>query len=156
MSFVRTSNLTCSALVTALVMSVTIAAAGQQHKNPGEPIITNSNNCESNKAYWDYVAIHGGETEPIILIARLGDGEKSRVYNRRRLHNISTYLNYIREIPKKRIVTAEGEQVRGPGRVEVYVRGELMIVFGVGRNQDLAGGDCEQTRSSIYYPKRRS
>jgi hypothetical protein len=102
------------------------------------------------------VAVDAGKQGLIILIARLGDGETSRVFNRRRLHNLSTYLNYIREIPNKRIITAEGERVRGSGPVEVYVNGKLMIVFTVGRNQDLAGGECEQTRSSLYYPKRRS
>lgn len=141
--------------MTGLLMVVPVNAAAQQ-KKPAETIVRNDNNCESNKAYFDYVAVHAGETEPIILIARLGDGERSRVYNQRRLHNISIYLKVIREIPKGRIVRAEGERVTGRGRVEVYVRGELMIVFGVGRNQDLAGGECEQTRSRLYYPMRRN
>lgn len=144
------------ALIIALVMSVTLATAGQQHQNPPGPIVENDNNCESNKAYWDEVATHAGETDPIILIARLGDGEKSRVFNRRRLHNISTYLNYIREIPNRRIVKAEGERIPGRGRVEVYVSGTLKMIFTVGRNQDLEGGDCDPSPSgSLYYPMKR-
>ena len=128
--------------------------AAQETKSTGS-IVTNDNNCESNKAYFDSVAVAAGSDGLIILIARLGNGEISGVYNRLRLHNISTYLNYIREIPNKRILRAEGERVRGRGRVEVYVSGKLMIVFTVGRNQDLAGGECESPSSSRYYPMRR-
>ena len=144
------------ATLTGILMLVAVNATATQQKKPAKTIVTNDNNCESNKNYFDYVAVEAGDAGSIILIARLGDGESSRAYNRRRLHNIATYLNYIREIPKSRIVKAEGERLAGPGRVEVYVRGELMIVFGMGRNQDLAGGECELTRSRMYYPKRRS
>lgn len=107
------------------------------------------------KALFDYIDINTPEDELIIIIARLGNGETSRTYSRRRLHNIHTYLSYVREIPNQRIVTAEGERVRGHGRVEVYSGGRLMIVFTVGRNQDLAGGNCEQVPSNLYYPMRR-
>jgi hypothetical protein len=144
-----------TALMAGLLLFATVNSAATQHKKSAKTIVRNDNNCESNKAYFDYVATHAGENEAIIVIARLGEGESSRAYNQRRLHNIATYLSYIREIPKTRIVTAEGERVTGRGRVEVYVRGELMIVFGVGRNQDLAGGECEMTRSDLYYPMRR-
>lgn len=142
-------------LVTGLLMFGATTAGATQESRPTKPIVRNDNNCESNKAYFDYVAASAGEDELIILIARLGDEETSRAYTRRRLYNISTYLNYIREIPKERIIRAEGERIRGRGRVEVYVRGKLMIVFSVGRNQDLAGGDCEQAPRSLYHPMRR-
>lgn len=141
-------------LVTGLLMLLPVTTSIQQN-DVAKTIIRNDNNCESNKAYFDYVATHAGDTGSLILIARLGDGERSRLYNQRRLHNIGTYFNYIREIPKSRIVKAEGERATGRGRVEVYVRGELMIVFEMGRNQDLAGGECEMPRSELYYPMER-
>lgn len=118
-------------------------------------ILREDNNCESNKSYFDYVAVNAGNDKSIIIIARLGGGETSHRYNRRRLHNISTYLNYIRQIPKERIITAEGEPVRSRGRVEVYVGGKLTVVFTVGRNHDLAGGECESGTGGLYYPMRK-
>ena len=128
-----------------------VAAQNNEHK---KPIIAHDNNCESNKALFDLVDISTPNDGLIIIISRLGSGETSRVYNHRRLHNIRTYLNYVREIPKERIVTAEGERVQGRGRAEVYVRGKLLTVFTVGRNQDLAGGDCEPASGGLYYPKQ--
>lgn len=144
-----------TALAISLLLFCAVAAPTAQNKAHVEAINASDNNCESNKAYFDYIDINTPENELIIIIARLGNGETSRMYNRRRLHNIRTYLNRIREIPNQRIITAEGEQVRGRGRIEVYSGGRLMIVFTVGRNQDLAGGDCEQVPSSLYYPMRR-
>ena len=145
----------CAVLVTVLLMLLSVTTAATQQSKPAKTIVRDDNNCESNKGYFDYVAAGAGHDGLIIIIARLGEGESSRIYNRRRLHNISTYLNYIRKISKERIVTAEGERVTGRGRVEVYADGKLMIVFTVARNQDLAGGDCEQSSSSLYYPKRK-
>lgn len=142
-------------VISGLLIFCAVTAAAAQQSEITDPIVTNDNNCESNKNYFDYVAVHAEKDGPIILIARLGDGETLRRFNSRRLHNIFTYLNYIREISKERIVTAEGERVFGRGRVEVYVGGKLMIVFSVGRNQDLAGGDCEPPPSGLYYPGRR-
>ena len=120
------------------------------------PFFSNDNNCESNKSLWDSVAIDAND-DLIILIARAGDGEAARRVNRRRLHNIYTYLTYIRGIPKERVVKAEGERVSGRGRIDVYLRGEMHMVFTVGRNEDLAGGECELPTSPLYYPmeKRR-
>lgn len=140
----------------AFLISLTTASytVAQSVEFPA-PTIRNDNNCESNKALWDLIHIEAGSDSPIIIIARLGSGEISRRFNHRRLHNIRIYLHHVREIPDDRIITAEGERVRGRGRVEVYIRGRLFIVFTVGRNEDLAGGACEETRSLMYYPMRR-
>jgi hypothetical protein len=40
----------------------------------------------------------------------------------------------------KRIVLAEGERVRGLGRVEIYLKGRLFTVSTINRNKDLARG----------------
>jgi hypothetical protein len=146
-------------LRTILTMSLLMVCAAlnttAQSNGTPKPITVEENNCESNKAWFDYIAVNSKEANTIIIIARLGNGEKSRMYNRRRLHNISTYLNYIRDLPKEKIVIAEGKKVSGRGRVDVYVNGKPFIVFTLGRNQDLAGGDCEQAANSLYYPLRR-
>jgi hypothetical protein len=93
------------------------------------------------------------------MVAQLGDSDRARRLNHRRLHNLFTYLNYIREIPRDRLIRAEGERVPGLERVAVYINGKLFIVFTVGRNEDLQGGSCEEKFSALYYPmssKRRN
>jgi hypothetical protein len=76
------------ATLTGMLMLVAVSATATQQKKPAKTIVTNDNNCESNKNYFDYVAVEAGDAGSIILIARLGDRESSRVYNQRRLHNI--------------------------------------------------------------------
>ena len=127
--------------------------APAQSSNLTKPITANGNNCESNKAYWDLVAVEANEnSSTIIVIARLGDGERARRLNHRRLHNLFTYLNYIREIALERLVRADGERVRGLGRVEAYINGKLFIVFTVGRNQDLQGGELRGRPKFLVLP----
>jgi hypothetical protein len=106
------------------------------------------NNCESVKAYFDLIDIEAGDangTDTIIIIARLGDGERSRRLNRRRLYLIRRYLNYIREIPEERLVTAEGERVAGRARLEIYLKGKLFMVLAISRNRQVGGIDCQDT-----------
>jgi hypothetical protein len=116
--------------------------------------VAGANRCEENKSYFDYIHNQAGD-ESLIIIARLGDGERGRAFNWRRLHNIREYLTYIRAIPERNVLVAEGEPVKGRGRVEVYLRGRLLALFIVGPNHDLNGGDCEDGRSTRYYPWRK-
>ena len=148
------TSLQLSAFVLLAVCMTSVGDATSVTAQSSVPFFSEDNNCESNKSLWDSIAIDSGG-DIIILIARLGDGERSRAFNYRRLHNIYTYLTYIREIPKEKIVKAEGERVQGRGRVEVYLRGKLHGVFTVGRNEDLGGGECEMALSPIYYPMER-
>jgi hypothetical protein len=61
----------------------------------------------------------------IILIARLGEGERSRELNRRRLFNATMYLSMIKR-SNIEVIQAEGEPVKeGLGRIEIYVNGRL-------------------------------
>lgn len=142
-------------LTMSLLVFCAASSTSAQNIDTQKPIIVEENNCESNKAWFDYIAVNSRDDETIIIIAKLGSGEKSREYNRRRLHNLRTYLTYIRKLPKEKIVTAEGERVSGRGRLEVYLRGKQVIVFTLGHNQDLAGGDCEQGASTLSYPIRK-
>lgn len=100
-------------------------------------------NCEFNSHVLDNVHHLGDEKGLIIVIARLGDGESNRALNRRRLHNIRSYLT---ESGWKRdpqtIILAEGERVKGYGRLEFYIKGNLFTVLGVRRNRDFAAGSC--------------
>ncbi len=96
--------------------------------------------CETTKAELDLIAERAGQEGLIIIIARSGTKELSRSINWRRLHNLSEYLEMTHAIPAERIITAEGNRVRGLGLVEIYIRGKLFTVFKVNRNRDLARG----------------
>jgi hypothetical protein len=73
----------------------------------------------------------------VIAVARLGDGEYAQELNRRRLANVMTALIVNLGMKKERVVIASGERVRGYGRVEVYVRGQLVDALLVNRGKDL-------------------
>jgi hypothetical protein len=90
----------------------------------------------------DLVAQRAGQEDFIIIIARLGTKETSLKLNRERMQLLADYLGNTRGVPKQRIVLAEGERVRGLGRVEIYLGGRLFTVFTINRNKDLGRG-CE-------------
>jgi hypothetical protein len=114
-------------------------------------------NCTFNSHILDNVHHLGGETGLIIVIARLGDGESNRALNRRRLHNVRSYLTesgWNRD--PQTIILAEGERVKGYGRIEFYIQGNLFTVLGVNRNRDFAAGSClsKKKAGEIFYPYR--
>jgi hypothetical protein len=113
------------------------------------------NTCDSNIARLDNWDSRAGD-ELVIAIARLGDGERERVLNRRRLHNVRLYLETVRGRDPKKIVTAEGERAQGRGRVEIYVGGKLADVMGMGRNEDFAAGSFDGTGKldHLYFSRR--
>jgi hypothetical protein len=67
-------------------------------------------NCESDIAILDLASSRAGDDGLIIAVARLGDGERQRSVNLRRLHNVRVYLTQWngRRNPKT-VVLAEGE-----------------------------------------------
>jgi hypothetical protein len=106
-----------------------------------QPILTS---CEENIALLSGSHQVAGKDGLIIAIARLGNGEHRRELNRRRLHNVLVYLTeFDWQRAPKTVIKAEGERVRGFGRVELYVGGKLLAVLGVKRNGDLLVGSCE-------------
>ena len=124
---------------------------------------TKPQNCESDIAVLDAASRRAGEDGLLIVIARLGDGERSRKLNHRRLFNVRAYLTEWdgRRNPKN-IVTAEGEGAVGYGRIELYVGGVLFHVLLIHRNADLIVGSCtyeinspsEKARENSLYPWR--
>lgn len=127
--------------------------AGQGGES-ARPVVGRDNHCEENRSFFDYIHVEAGN-EPLIIIARLGEREQGRALNWRRLHNIREYFTYFREIPEQNIIVAEGEPIKGRGRVEVYLRGQLVAVFIVGPNQDLSGVECEAVKNIRFYPWRK-
>ena len=122
-------------LIALAVISCTVADA----QGKLEPVLGTSEKCEEAKALLDLLRIEAGDEGVIILVARLGDGEKSRKVNRERLYNVWSYLHHAGQFPESRIIKAEGERARGSGRVELYAKGKLMLVLSGRRNGDIVG-----------------
>ena len=137
--------LVCSFVVSLLAagIPVSIAQSGSGPANVQTPY-TILGTCEDNISALSNAHHLAGEEGTIIAIARLGDGERNRELNSRRLHNVRMYLTeFDWHRPPQTLITAEGEPLKGYGRVELYVRGVLFAVLQVKRNQDLLVGSCE-------------
>jgi hypothetical protein len=103
-----------------------------------EPILANGGNNEDSKAVLDLIAQKAGAEKLIIMVVRHGDREVSHKLNRGRLEIASTYLQNSRGIPKAHLIRAEGERIRGRGRLEIYLDGKLLVIFTFPRNRNFA------------------
>ena len=86
------------------------------------------NNCEDALAILDYTALEARKNNEsyMIVIARLGRGERSQTLSHRRLK--AAMDNLSRKVNNK-IVAAYGERVNAYGRLEFYVGGKLLYVL---------------------------
>lgn len=140
------SRTLCFALVALSVLHGSVAAVAQDKAEPGmippSQIETKPTNCEFNVSVLAGADRVAGEGGLIIMIARLGDGERRRDLNRRRLYNARAYLTEFGHRAPPTIVAAEGARVNGFGRIELYVEGKLFHVLMINANDDLAVGAC--------------
>jgi len=134
-------------IVTVLSLSHVIAAYSAKAQSPhliprSTPAIVDADNNETWKTEMSYLSQSIGADEPVILIARLGNGEVSRKLSRQRLQLTRLYLHVGRglepPLKEENIVVAEGERIRGVGRIEAYVRGKLFMIFIFKRNKNVA------------------
>lgn len=99
-----------------------------------------SSNCEENSAILNGIHQNAGDTGIIVVISRLGNGERQEFHNRR-LHNIKFYLtNFYKRNPKT-VLLAKGESVNDYGRVELYT-GDFFDLIRVSKDRDLRVGIC--------------
>lgn len=84
---------------------------------------------------------------PVILVARLGDGEKSSSLNLRRLHNARVQLVSYPGVTNVKV--KQGKRIEGNGRVEFYLDGKLYLVSLTRRGEDLRV-DCCEPRDNLY------
>ena len=135
------------AMLLTVAFCKTQGAVMSDQKPPG--------NCEQNSLILDntrYVVEKDASDTVVVAIARLGTGEVSRKLNRRRLENLRTYWRELK-LPKARLILAEGEDVEGYGRVELYVKGKLHETLTVARGKDLCVVCCGD--DPRYYPLRK-
>ena len=127
-----------AALIALVICLVAVGHAVAQSIKLSEPILINGDSNEDSKAALDLVAETAGEGKLIIMIARLGNGESSRRLSWRRLDTARSFLESVRAVPKQRMILAEGEVMRGQGRIEVYLDGKLYMINVFARNKDFA------------------
>lgn len=78
----------------------------------------------------------------LILVARLGSGEVSRTLNQTRLKSVEQYV--LRRGADLKYVLAQGSRIKGLGRIEVYVGGQLAEIMPLRKN---AKGFCTAGRT---------
>jgi hypothetical protein len=103
--------------------------------------------CEYNSAALDALAQKIRFNDLLIVIARQGSNETRPNLNRRRLHNVRTYLTeFLTDSSVRRgremLVLAQGERVQGFGRIEFYVNGKLVSTLTMRTNGDLIAANC--------------
>jgi hypothetical protein len=129
----QTIRLLWLAVICLLCVTPSLVAQGEKVSKRIKP-----NTCEEAMLFLDMAAIEAGKDKDgyIILIARLGDGERSRAISRRRLEMAKDYLINLRGW--NRIVLASGERVKGRGSLELFVNGKLLYVLLYPKNQNIS------------------
>ena len=129
----------------ALILMATSVVPAQDRKEPmviGENVGVDGSHCESAKAEFDLISVVANERDSnVIIISRLGKGEYSKAVSRLRLAQIRDHLMMVRAYSSDRVVTAEGERVKGLGLVEVYIKGKPFIIYRMKRNRDFIRGN---------------
>jgi hypothetical protein len=138
----------CLAFIVVLTavgsLTVALPPAIQSNLAQGPRLEVKPTNCETHIAILDIARQDAGRNGLIIMIGRLGDGERSRELNQHRLHSARAYLTEYRAVRSPdTIVIAEGERVAGYGRIELYIGGKLHTAFAIRQNADLSVGSCE-------------
>jgi hypothetical protein len=137
--------------IVCLLISYACVVEAQQKPGSETPIFPVEDlpgGCEFNNSVLTVLAQNTPADELIIVIARLGDRESRKNLNSRRLHNVKIFLteflvDSVRRRPET-IILAEGQRVKGYGRVELYVKGKLYEVMKASHNADLIMGYCSR------------
>ncbi len=97
-----------------------------------KPVV--GHNCEDSLALLDEVALEARKDKlaTIIVIARLGTGEKVASLNAKRLGQV---MDYLRRKAANTVVSASGGRAKGYGRIELFVAGKLLYVLAYPRNR---------------------
>lgn len=98
-------------------------------------------NCEENTSILTAIHNEAGKEGLILVISRLGTGERQE-FHKRRLYNAQHYLAEFGGRDSKTIILAQGENVQGNGRVELYAS-SLFDILSIAPNRDLNVGICK-------------
>ena len=134
-------------LITAFLLCLILTnsfGVMSQNRLADEPHVKGPFQCQNNEAFLGGIAHTTPTDSLLIVIARAGQKETLSKINKRRLHNVRTYLTRFgsEKRPNESIILAEGERVRDYGRLEFYVNGKLVAILNLKHNSDLIVGNC--------------
>jgi hypothetical protein len=141
------------------IMIIFVVAPAQKRSIVDRSAPIAPTNCAYNSMIVDSVRSKllssDSKNDYLIAIARLGNGERTSELNRRRLYTVRQYL-IARGVPSDRLIVAEGERIKGYGRVELYSRGELVENLVGERCADLPVQNCEEDfyDPALYLPRK--
>ena len=146
-----------SLLVIAMFLIGPALIAGQEFRYDHDELL----NCEQNLVRQDIVvndALEKTKTDGVLIaIVRLGDGENSQQLVRRRIFNIRQYFRTRgHRLPSEKLVVAQGEKVKGYGRIEYYLDGKLHERLLYPKNSFICQSCCGPDPDYYpYKPKRK-
>lgn len=143
------------ALVITLGNSFTVLASNQSppEQQVPKPAVGTSSGGEYTSFILDGIIAEVRQTGSIIItISSLGTGDTRPSLHKRRLHNaVARLVDYQNAIPRKQVVTAMGDQIKGSGKVEFYVGGRLEYIVLFKPNADFTMDCCDEEYPN-YYP----
>jgi hypothetical protein len=153
MRMMRTKDRLFLLLVSAFFLLFPVFTTAQERRYDYDELL----NCERNLLYQDFVinaALEKAkENGVLIVIVRLGDGETSRELIRYRLYNLRLYFKERgSRLASEKIIFAEGERVKGYGRVEYYLDGKLYERLLFPENGYICHSCCGYDHN--YYPEK--
>ncbi len=157
----RTKNRQSLSFFIALLLFIPLFTnAQEQHKRAEQQEISNQLlNCEMELALQDGV-INAATKQTnlggvLIVLARLGNGENSHELIRRRLYNARQFIKERGgRLASEKIVVAEGEPVKGYGRLEYYIGGELYQQLLFRKNRYICQSCCGDSFDKRFYPDK--
>ena len=125
----RVKRLLSVAILAGTLLADGVCLAGgapqDEYPQPYEAQLKLALNAEINSVYIDAACAEALNAKAsLFLLARPGRGERSQRLQWRRLERIRCYIQGLTNAPT--LVLAVGEPVNGAGRVDFYVRGELL------------------------------
>jgi hypothetical protein len=143
----RLTSFMTSILIAVLLCSLAMATP----QNTVTPAVVDGSKCGEVTAALDRALHAARDAKFLVIIARPGRGERGAGWAHRRLYNVRTYIIDC-GLPPERVVTAVGDRVDGPARVELYALDRVLAVITTGRYKDvIVSIGCEGEVFS-YYP----
>ncbi len=136
----------CLIILFLISCSVSVAS-GQNSSAEAEIIPADAARCQRNTInVANLKQIARIKNQKVFVIAHLGSKETSLNISRRRLKDIGAEFDQVSPMSRANLILAEGERVKGQGRVDVYLGSEVYFVSYVPVNGTFCSLCCDTKR----------